>query len=83
MRRHPRLQPGRPYPHLRGGTAGRWSGHTAPRVATGAMLDWFGQPALEARVHHGNWHRPHQGIGAMTSMAGLKTPANNLLTRHS
>ncbi len=39
--------------------------------------------ALEAWMHHYNWHRPHQGIGGLAPMTRLKTSANNLLTLHS
>src|SRR5690606_14503689 len=39
--------------------------------------------ALEAWMHHYNWHRPHQGIDGLAPMARLKRSANNLLTLHS
>ena len=39
--------------------------------------------ALDAWMHHYNWHRPHQGIGGISPMARLRKSRNNLLTLHS
>jgi transposase InsO family protein len=39
--------------------------------------------ALDAWIHHYNWHRPHQGIGGATPMSRLNTSRNNLLTLHT
>jgi len=39
--------------------------------------------ALDAWIHHYNWHRPHQGIGGISPMARLKKSRNNLLTLHT
>ena len=39
--------------------------------------------ALDAWMHHYNWHRPHQGIGGLSPMARLKKSRNNLLTLHN
>jgi transposase InsO family protein len=39
--------------------------------------------ALDAWMHHYNWHRPHQGIGGISPMARLKKSKNNLLTLHN
>ncbi len=39
--------------------------------------------ALDAWIHHYNWHRPHQGIGGAAPMSRLNSPRNNLLTLHS
>jgi transposase InsO family protein len=39
--------------------------------------------ALDAWMHHYNWHRPHQGIGGISPMARLKKSRNNLLTLHT
>jgi len=38
--------------------------------------------ALDAWIHHYNWHRPHQGIQGAAPMSRLKTSRNNLLTLH-
>lgn len=38
---------------------------------------------LERWIHHYNWHRPHQGINAMTPISRLAQSRNNLLTLHS
>ena len=39
--------------------------------------------ALDAWIHHYNWHRPHQGIGGISPMARLRKSRNNLLTLHN
>jgi transposase InsO family protein len=39
--------------------------------------------ALDAWIHHYNWHRPHQGIHGATPMTRLSPSRNNLLTLHS
>lgn len=39
--------------------------------------------ALDAWIHHYNWHRPHQGIGGLAPMTRLNASRNNLLTLHS
>jgi transposase InsO family protein len=39
--------------------------------------------ALDAWIHHYNWHRPHQGIHGVAPMNRLKTSGNNLLTLHN
>ena len=39
--------------------------------------------ALDAWIHHYNWHRPHQGIGGISPMARLRKSRNNLLTLHT
>ena len=39
--------------------------------------------SLEHRIHHYNWHRPHQGIGGPTPMSRLRPSRNNLLTLHN
>jgi transposase InsO family protein len=39
--------------------------------------------ALDAWIHHYNWHRPHQGIGGISPMSRLKKSGNNLLTLHT
>lgn len=38
---------------------------------------------LERWIHHYNWHRPHQGINAMTPISRLAQSRNNLLTLHN
>jgi transposase InsO family protein len=39
--------------------------------------------ALDAWIHHYNWHRPHQGIHGVAPMTRLSASRNNLLTLHS
>jgi transposase InsO family protein len=39
--------------------------------------------ALQAWIHHYNWHRPHQGIGGLAPMSRINPSRNNLLTLHS
>ncbi len=39
--------------------------------------------ALDAWIHHYNWHRPHQGIGGISPMTRLMKSRNNLLTLHT
>jgi transposase InsO family protein len=39
--------------------------------------------ALQAWIHHYNWHRPHQGIGGLAPMSRLNASRNNLLTLHN
>ena len=39
--------------------------------------------ALDAWIHHYNWHRPHQGIHGVAPMARLSPSRNNLLTLHT
>jgi transposase InsO family protein len=39
--------------------------------------------ALDAWIHHYNWHRPHQGIHGVAPMTRLSLSRNNLLTLHS
>jgi len=39
--------------------------------------------ALDAWIHHYNWHRPHQGIHGVAPMTRLNSSRNNLLTLHS
>jgi transposase InsO family protein len=39
--------------------------------------------ALQAWIHHYNWHRPHQGIGGQAPMSRINPSRNNLLTLHS
>jgi len=39
--------------------------------------------ALDAWIHHYNWHRPHQGIHGVAPMARLSSSRNNLLTLHN
>jgi transposase InsO family protein len=39
--------------------------------------------ALDAWIHHYNWHRPHQGIHGVAPMTRLSSSRNNLLTLHS
>jgi transposase InsO family protein len=38
--------------------------------------------ALDAWIHHYNWHRPHQGIHGVAPMTRLSSSRNNLLTLH-
>lgn len=38
--------------------------------------------ALDAWIHHYNWHRPHQGIHGVAPMTRLGSSRNNLLTLH-
>ena len=39
--------------------------------------------ALDAWIHHYNWHRPHQGIHGVAPMTRLSPSRNNLLTLHN
>jgi len=39
--------------------------------------------ALDAWIHHYNWHRPHQGIHGVAPMTRLTSSRNNLLTLHT
>ena len=39
--------------------------------------------ALDAWIHHYNWHRPHQGIHGVAPMTRLRSSRNNLLTLHT
>jgi transposase InsO family protein len=39
--------------------------------------------ALDAWIHHYNWHRPHQGIHGVAPMSRLSSSRNNLLTLHN
>ena len=39
--------------------------------------------ALDAWIHHYNWHRPHQGIHGVAPMTRLSPSRNNLLMLHN
>ena len=65
----------------------------AERFIQSALREWaYGSPyqhssertaALDAWIHHYNWHRPHQGIGNIAPISRLPIDRHNLLTLHS
>jgi len=65
----------------------------AERFIQSALREWaYGTPyqhstdrsaALDAWIHHYNWHRPHQGIGGAAPISRLPVDRYNLLTLHT
>ena len=65
----------------------------AERFIQSALREWaYGRTyqhstqrtaALDAWIHHYNWHRPHQGIGGLAPVSRLPVDRYNLLTLHS